>query len=336
MIELMQQAAGRENEKISVIIPCHNREQYIEECLDSIWNQTMPLTLLEVVVVDDCSSDHSREILHRYEEQYPENLLLIECDEPSGGYVGKVRNLGIQYASGGVLAFIDSDDKIDPTMLEQLYKYMLLYGADIAGCNFDIFRGEDIIAAASIPSGEYSAERPEERRNLILQHGVNGSVWNKLYRKEFLTSNQIWFPENLRVHEDTCFSIHCLLAARKFLHVDKILYHYRNNEGGIWNSGKTAEYLADSLTAQSCVNNLIKQYNRESGEDHIAMECIMYAMIFSLKSKCVNIHREDLYREMLPEIKELVRKDYPLMKENPYITGIEDPFHITCRNELFG
>ena len=65
------------------------------------------------------------------------------------------------------------------------------------------------------------------------------------------------------------------------------------------------------------------------------MECIMYAMIFSLKSKCVNIHREDLYREMLPEIKELVRKDYPLMKENPYITGIEDPFHITCRNELF-
>ena len=116
-------------EKVSVIIPCYNVEKYVEECLDSVINQTIGIDNMEIIIVDDCSEDGTMEILQRYEQQYPDQILLVKSEK--NARQGAARNIGLQYVSGDYISFVDADDYISRDMYEILVNVIRKTGSDI-------------------------------------------------------------------------------------------------------------------------------------------------------------------------------------------------------------
>lgn len=109
-------------EKISVIIPCYNVKDMVSECLDSIVAQTIGLEHLEIILIDDASADETVSVLKKYEEKYPDNIMLVLCEK--NGRQGTARNIGLSYATGDFISFVDSDDWIHPDMYKVLVDIM--------------------------------------------------------------------------------------------------------------------------------------------------------------------------------------------------------------------
>ncbi len=99
---------------ISIIIPCYNVQSYIDRCFQSLLAQTIDFDRLEIILVDDCSTDATWEKLTAIEAAYPESVMIIHCDE--NGHQGTARNIGLTYASAPYIGFVDSDDWIEPDM----------------------------------------------------------------------------------------------------------------------------------------------------------------------------------------------------------------------------
>ena len=117
------------DDRISVIVPCYNVENMVGECLESIIGQSIGLSHLEIILVDDASTDGTVQILKEYEKRYPDNIMLILCDE--NGRQGTARNIGLSYATGEYISFVDSDDWIHKDMYKVLVDIMEKNDCDI-------------------------------------------------------------------------------------------------------------------------------------------------------------------------------------------------------------
>ncbi len=126
-----------EKEKVSVIIPCYNVEEYIERCVESIVVQDYGFDNIELILVDDCSTDGTAGRLEAIERKYPDSVLLIKTEENRGP--GSSRNTGMLYASGAYIAFVDGDDIVAPSMISELMDMSLRYDCDVAECSYGIF-----------------------------------------------------------------------------------------------------------------------------------------------------------------------------------------------------
>ena len=127
--------------KISIIIPCYNSEKYIEECFNSIRNQTIGLQNIQVIFVNDASTDRTLEYLRGYEMEFPESVKVINLtiNHRQGG----ARNQGLSHAVGEYVLFLDSDDWLDVTMCEKTYNKMIEYDVDILQFSFIHVYGEN-------------------------------------------------------------------------------------------------------------------------------------------------------------------------------------------------
>lgn len=119
--------------EISVIVPCYNVEEYLDACLESLVSQTLGLERMELILVDDASQDATLEHLRAWEREYPEQILVVECAE--NGRQGTARNIGMQYATGEYIGFVDSDDWVEPDMYEVLLERGREQGCEIVSCH---------------------------------------------------------------------------------------------------------------------------------------------------------------------------------------------------------
>ena len=115
--------------KISIIIPCYNCQEYIQFCLHSVFEQTIGLSQLEIILLDDASTDGTLNVLMQYEKKYPEDIMLIPLSE--NGKQGKARNIGMSYATGEYVLFLDADDVLHKVACEHLYNTAVKQQADI-------------------------------------------------------------------------------------------------------------------------------------------------------------------------------------------------------------
>lgn len=223
-----------ENETIlvSVIVPVYNSEKYLEQCLDSICAQT--LKNIEIICVDDGSTDSSPELLQKYSEQDKRVKVLRQQNQ----YAGIARNNGIEHAQGEYLVFWDSDDFFEPKALEMLYQRIVQMNADICVCG-----GNQYLESKekSYPYNGYMNKNriPEtdcfnrESNPDYILNFTNVEVWNKMYRKEFLKEQGLEF-DSIRVGEDVVFSMAALCLAQKITTLPAALVNYRkNSEGGL-------------------------------------------------------------------------------------------------------
>jgi len=201
------------NCKISVIVPVYNVELYLPKCIDSILFQTYEN--LEIILVNDGSTDSSAKIC----DEYAEKDNRIKVIHKANGGVASARNAGLRISTGEYIAFVDSDDWIEPTMYSELLDVCLNNDCDYVGCSAQI-RGGTSGQIRFLTANAYFAD--------YLSGDMFLTVWSRLCRREVCI--EVEFPENRIVCEDGFVALPTLENAKKIAFLEKPLYNYNQRE----------------------------------------------------------------------------------------------------------
>ena len=262
--------------KVSVIVPVYNGEKYIDRCMKCLTGQT--LGEMELILVNDASTDKSGELLENWRKQYPNKIKVI-CSEVNRG-AGGARNMGISLAEGEYIGFIDCDDVIDDTMYEKLYQKAAEEDCDIVDCAYyEENTGKSVLSYGDDVIGDLD----DEKRGKIIA-GVGYAV-TKIFRSSLLKENQCRIREGV-IYEDLDFLIHVVLLAKRIGNVKLVLYYYKNNEQSSSKSGNEQKKFSDMLDAMEAVGFLKQSFLPEPSKipeiEKNVLEAMDYAMLSCL------------------------------------------------------
>ena len=208
---------------VSVIIPIYNVEEYLSECINSIISQTY--RNIEIILVDDGSPDASGSICDEYALK-DERIRVVH--KKNGG-LSSARNAGLEIANGQYITFVDSDDWVAPTFLDEHVSQILEYCGDISFGGKILYTSHEIQEELCPIRNEVVG--PEEIvSRMIYDREIGVSAWGKVYKKELF--DEIRFPEG-EIHEDVAIIYTVIAKCTKVCVISKALYYYRNNPGGI-------------------------------------------------------------------------------------------------------
>lgn len=210
--------------KVSVIIPAYNVEKYIGDCLESILLQT--IDNIEIIVVNDGSSDGTQSVIDEYSQKYPTKLIPIYQDNAGPS---KARNTALKRASGEYVCFIDADDQIAFNMLEEMYITAKERNADLVMCGRKY---------TGVETGIYYPKLIESTTNIFetpaLLSDTSSFLWDKLFKKSTLDKHGFMFDESIHYAEDALFVYSFLFYADRVCSIQKALYFYAvRREGSI-------------------------------------------------------------------------------------------------------
>lgn len=213
--------------KLSVIVPVYNMaaQDKLTWCLDSLVNQT--ISDYEIIAVDDCSTDHSLEILRSYEHKYSDKVRVIAS--PVNKKQGGAKNLGLEEAKGDWIGFIDSDDWVTPDFYEKLLARGEETGADIVGCDYHLTHEHSMKIGQIVHNNTQSQAgllTKEKYRSLILD---SGSLVVKIYKRHIIFDFPNRFPEQI-FYEDNAISNSWMLRAKRFEYLEEPLYYYYQHD----------------------------------------------------------------------------------------------------------
>lgn len=213
--------------EVSLIIPIYNAREHIKACLDSVLAQTC--NDIEAILVDDHGPDDSIAVAQAHLAGYdgPKQFRFVATTANAGP--GAARNVGLDVAKGKFIAFLDSDDTLDPAFCEKMLAAAQGHNADLVCCQAVAHCGhtETILHNPVFPAGTLS----KKQRKYILGTVVT-YLWTYMVRRDFLTENDIRFPA-FRSAEDSCFVLSCWLSARRAVSLEEPLYHYTVIENSI-------------------------------------------------------------------------------------------------------
>lgn len=292
--------------KVSVIVPVYNVENYLEQCLYSLVNQT--LKEIEIIIINDGSTDNSQNII----DEYKKNNLNIKSFTQKNKGQATARNLGLKYCVGDYITYVDGDDYIELDMLEKLYK-------EVAGKKYDIVIS-DIIKEENGKSyifKNYWKVKKEINKNFMTSH--MGPV-ARLYRREFLLNNNFTFLEGV-IYEDLGSIPMLGMYTNKIKYVDYAYYHYVVRNGSSMKQEKYTKKLEDIFKVMNNLSNKIsKEYNEEL--EYLYIEHLLY----SASLRFIKFNKKD----MLLKIKTIMRKKYPEYRKNVYYKHKSIKFKIIC------
>ena len=304
---------------VSVIVPVYNTKAYLRRSLDALINQTLPKSELEIIIVDDGSTDESPQIIKEYADKFPDVIKVITKE--NGGQA-TARNLGIEKATGEYIGFADSDDYIDVTMFEKMVRLAQKEDADLVECHYHSMleqsqkdeKGQQIYKEIATRGTISSKEDPRE---LILNPQV--SPWNKLYKRKLLMDNNIRFPEGV-IYEDTSFYIKTIPFIKKQSYLDEKLVYYTVRQKSTMTSnlgrrvGDIFKVMKDILKFYK-ENNLYDKY-----KDELEFFCVKIAFCSNL-SRIGRVNDRGIRRELLDDTFTFVQKNFPQYKSNKYFKG---------------
>lgn len=225
--------------KVSIILPVYGVAQYIAKCTDSLLNQT--LDDLEIFFVDDHGPDNSMEIAKQRVEGHPRAAEFHFIETPQNMGAGMARNFAIEQCTGEYIAFVDSDDWIEPTMFEDLYNRAKQFDADICyGQGIQDFsdgRPSNLLKNPDIAEGVIS----HDDRAYFLSNYVS-YFWTFIYKRSLILDKNIRYPEE-RCADDSFFVACALFTAKTAAHVDKQYYHYLIRENSVVTTKNPTKYL---------------------------------------------------------------------------------------------
>lgn len=303
--------------KISIIIPCYNVEKYIDQCVKSLVSQTIGIESLELIFVDDASTDQTLSKLKEWEKQYPDHIMIIPC--PENGQQGTARNIGMNYASGEYIGFVDSDDYVSEEMYERLWEPAEKYHCDIVGCLFVREDENGVVQLEQEPAshgGRLFTIQTTEDRKQFLQRGVPGGIWCKIYRRKLLLDNALWFPEQIR-YEDNYWGAFVSHAVSSFYIINEAHYHYVIHEHSTIMQQDALHHL-DRLVIELMK---VEEYKRrglfDTYHDEIEFSFLKLYFINTIRILFVRFHEipYDIIYTMQQNVKEL----FPSYQRNPYL-----------------
>ena len=228
---------------ISLIVPCYNVKEYLEECVSSLLKQTYPS--VEIILIDDGSKDETVTMIDEYSKKYSN----VRGIHKENGGLSSARNRGIEEAKGEYLAFVDSDDHVDSSYVDKLYNAIKKYHTGIAICGYELFENEQGTVTFDEEKVVSGFEALKGLGEIYHKENVLYTVaWNKLCRSDIF--KEMCFAEG-RIHEDVFASHRILGAVDSIAVIPEALYHYRIREGSITSPEKKQDIrhldLADGL-----------------------------------------------------------------------------------------
>ncbi len=280
------------NIKISVIIPVYNVEEYIEQCVESVVNQT--LKEIEIIIVNDGTQDNSMKKI----EKFLSDKRITVINKENGG-LSSARNCGLKIAKGEYISFVDSDDFIDEMMLEKLYENG---------------EGKDIIISDVIEYNHITQEKKQrEIKNEIKKYTKGSYFWkysgfevcNKIYKRNFLMKNNIKFIEGI-VFEDILFNFYSLFLANKVKYVEGVYYYYRTKRK---NSILSTLDDKKNLNAYNKINIGLKDFSLVQLENIFSkLRAYIWKIYYITEEK--KIIKRELDSDLINELENRLKKDY--------------------------
>lgn len=254
---------------ISVIVPIYKVEDYLDECLVSIINQTY--RDIEIICVDDCTLDNSINIVKKY-MRIDSRIRLINHEKNKG--LGGARNTGIDNARGEYIAFVDSDDVLDLSMLEKMERAIRKYDVDSVVCGIRRFIGKNEIERTST---FHTLSNPGSRVFYIADHKERLSdIWpsapNKLYKASIIKQHHLRYQENL-LYEDHYFYYSYFAHVDSFYFIDEPLYSYRASRPGSITSTLTGREDEVYTVLESLKGIFEASFSKEQWVDTYAKIC---------------------------------------------------------------
>ncbi len=241
---------NKNSPKVSVIIPVYNVEQYLEQCLESVVNQT--LKEIEIILINDGTKDNSVQICEKFAKQDPR----INFVQQENKGLSATRNVGLKLAKGEFVAFLDSDDWVDLDFYEKLYKAAVETNAEIAAAGFERYRKFYRRHRLKFSKQKVITDRQEKIGALKIPRYCY--VWNKIYKKDALEKSGITFREGV-YYEDMEFTMRIIGEMGSIATTPKTIYHYRANPKSIVKTTSTKKCV-DYSSARDMMHNLAREY----------------------------------------------------------------------------
>ncbi len=297
--------------KVSIIVPVYNTARYLRRSMDALTGQT--LQDIEIIVINDGSTDDSVEIINEYIDRYPDKIRLISKE--NGGQ-GTARNIGIKEAVGEYIGFADSDDCVDTAMFEAMYNVAVRDDADLVECSFHyVYEHEDGSRDELKPRGVVGQHH--DNRDMFLNPQV--SPWNKLYKASILKDNDITFPEGL-IYEDTSFYIKSIPYLHKTSYIDEKYVYYFLRGQSTMNSNK-GKRVADIFRV---IDDMVTFYKANGFYDEYEEELEYFCskiLLCSSLSRIGRINDRKLRNELLDKTCEYIKANFPQYLDNRYYGG---------------
>lgn len=276
--------------KLSIIIPVYNVEQYVERCIQSIVTQNIPHTEYELIVVNDGSTDKSREILTELQGQYP---FIIIADKENGG-LSSARNEGMKHATGEYIFFIDSDDWISNDSLPFLFDWSDKYPEDIlifGSCESDGTTNGNFLTSNLSPNNQ---TMPTEY--YLTSYTLRSSAWQGIFRRSLFEKINYQFKHGF-VSEDDDFVVRIFSVAKNIVCNNKTVYFYFQRGNSIsksLNKKATVKLINDKLIMQHELDEYIHNFDGklrlglQRKMDFLAVDMIRLLMRKNHSSKTIN------------------------------------------------
>lgn len=304
--------------KVSVIMPVYNAEKYLSEAIESVLNQMY--TNFELLLINDRSTDNSKKICKEYSKKDSRIVLLENNSENHGP--GPTRNIGLDYATGEYVYFMDADDWADEELLQCAVNRMQETNADIVQFGVTYERYDENHSEQYFWSGKDILTKDEIKRDFFYYWKENrNSLWMHLFRKELVESIKF---ENIIIGEDICYIMDALCNTEKIAYIAKSLYHYRYVEGST-----SHRWIKNTIECREMIWNHQLNFLKSFHEDmdkmayaEVAYDNYIWA-IYQLSSNLCTLSYQDKKKELI-KIKEKInfdayRKIYPLKLQH----GIE-------------
>lgn len=283
---------------VSIIVPIYNAETTIERCILSIINQSM--TDWELILVDDGSTDNTSSICMKFQSMHPNIKYLYKTN--SG--VSSARNLGLKFAIGEYVSFVDPDDYILPSFLECLYAHVSNDGSRIVVCDYNATHKDDVILnfKENIVCGDCLFTQNDALAEIVKSSGIIcGHVWDKLFPRK--TINNLFFREDIHCYEDLLFCVSAFLHVSEVYFVNSVQYIYTQNDSSILNRRYSKKYFSSFKAL-----DLTKQLLVDAGKVFLEKQCdcrildeIVNQYIICLRSYSLKniIYFSPLFRDLI-------------------------------------
>lgn len=241
--------------KISVIIPIFNNEALIHRTLMSLENQSFRIENIEVLMINDASTDDTKNVLNSYVDKYP-NFKAIHINNGTGS-AGTPRNLGLKLASAEYVLFIDHDDFLEINALNKLYDKIIEYNCDIVYGTYVLINSDEFIKFIYPNEKHGFFKNLEDNPRSIT---TPPSIWTKLFKKEFLEKNNILFPTILG--EDTIFMAKALKNANGIYYLwNDIITYYNLNENS-YSTNLSQDYFIEGFESEEYLYKLFSDWGQ--------------------------------------------------------------------------
>ena len=239
---------------VSIIVPVYNIEQYLDECIRSLVQQTYQN--IEIILVDDGSTDASSDICDSYAKKYKH----VKVRHQKNKGVSSARNAGIKAAKGEWIIFADGDDEMSSDAVDTLVNTAIKTEADCVSGNFVSYSDSHAVSVVSTsPEKIVLVDREEALKNLLYQRQIANAPFAKLYKADCI--RKVRFSESITAAEDLQFNYFALKNVQKVAIIDTIVYLYRRREGSAINASFTRKRMS-GLEATESIMQDVKQNNR--------------------------------------------------------------------------